>query len=270
MRNWLVGVWVGVIASIFVGAYVLVFGSRPTSTNPEDWAHFATYLSGTVGVTAVLGTLYAVVRTLGQQQALIDSQDELLKNQVEQLSALKDKNKEDAKVRKVDLAHKYAIEIFPIMLKDALTDMERSILFEADGVYQNAMDNLRSDNFYPENFKVGDFFKGGAVILLELAEERDDDTELLVKRIMGQPLYLINFSAMQISVDKDLFYYFESVMSDYWRVLECCAAYYQGLDENPSDIDAFGLLRLKRKPRSLELHAKNWYELGRLYRNKKC
>jgi hypothetical protein len=100
MKDWLVVVWVGVFVSIFVGAYILVFGSRPTSGDPEVWAHFATYLSGTVGVTAVLGTLFAVVRTLGQQQDLVDSQRVMLEKQEEQLEIEYEKKRYEESERK--------------------------------------------------------------------------------------------------------------------------------------------------------------------------
>lgn len=262
----LIIVWVVVVSSIFVVAFAFRFGGWPTSNDVSDWADFATYLSGTVGVTAIVGTLFAVVRTLGQQKALIKSQDELLNNQVEQLNALKEKNKEDAEVIKIELAHKYAMNIFPIMFEDARNDMERNITFEADGPYLDALNKLRSKDFNPEDYKVGDFFKGGAVLLLSMAEMRKNETDVLIKRIIGNPLYLINFSAMQVVVDKDLFYYFESAMGDYWRVLECCYAYYEGLNEKPHNINSFALLRLKRKPRNIELYARNWYELGCLYK----
>lgn len=93
MKDGLVGVLVAVAASIFVTAYILKFGSLQTSSDPSDWADFATYLSGTVGITAVLGTLFAVVRTLGQQQDLVESQRIMLEKQEEQLEF--EKNKEE-------------------------------------------------------------------------------------------------------------------------------------------------------------------------------
>lgn len=60
-----------VITSIVIGIYALNFHSHSISKKPEDWAHFATYLSGTVGVAAVIATLIVLVRTLTQQRELI-------------------------------------------------------------------------------------------------------------------------------------------------------------------------------------------------------
>ncbi|MBL1266257.1 MAG: hypothetical protein COA87_000535 [Halomonas sp.] len=73
---------VGGVAAFF---YINQFGANGFSKKSEDWANFATYISGTVGVAAVVATLIAFVITLRQQQDLVESQRVMLEKQKEQL-----------------------------------------------------------------------------------------------------------------------------------------------------------------------------------------
>lgn len=68
---------VGIVAIYF---YIDKFGANDFSNKPDNWASFATYISGTVGVAAVVATLAAFMITIKQQQALIHQQ----KTQIEQ------------------------------------------------------------------------------------------------------------------------------------------------------------------------------------------
>lgn len=123
----LIVVWVVVFTSIFIGAFFLKFGSWPTSDDPGDWADFATYLSGTVGVTAVVGTLFAIVRTLGQQQSLIDSQNDMLVKQDQQLELTQKQVDEEERRRQVELAYTSSFKIFPPLLDSLSKDLEQDL-----------------------------------------------------------------------------------------------------------------------------------------------
>ncbi|AQU84920.1 MULTISPECIES: hypothetical protein [unclassified Halomonas] len=107
-----------VIAAVAIGAYTFQFWGWPLSRNPSDWAHFATYLSGTVGVTAVVATLIVLVRTLGQQQALIDSQSKMLEKQEGQLKLTQQQVDGEESRRQVELAYNCAINIVPTMINE--------------------------------------------------------------------------------------------------------------------------------------------------------
>lgn len=123
----LIVVWVVAISSIFIGAFLLKFGDWPTSDDTSNWADFATYLSGTVGVTAVLGTLFAVVKTLGQQQALIDSQSDMLEKQEQQLALAKLQQDSEKERRNIELAYNSSLKIFPILIDKLKIDLEEQL-----------------------------------------------------------------------------------------------------------------------------------------------
>lgn len=127
----LIVVWVVVLTSIFLGAYFLKFGNWPTSNDPGDWAEFATYLSGTVGVTAVVGTLFAFVVTLRQQQKLIDSQDKMIVKQERQIKVSETQLKNEKSSREVEFAYQASINIFPMLLKS----IEKGFLVGGVGFY---------------------------------------------------------------------------------------------------------------------------------------
>lgn len=67
------------------GLYWWQFGAYKWSEDPSDWASFATYISGTIGVFVVASTLVVLVRTLDKQRDLIDSQNTMLEKQERQL-----------------------------------------------------------------------------------------------------------------------------------------------------------------------------------------
>lgn len=74
-----------VIGGVAIYCYVGKFGANGLSQKSEDWANFATYISGTVGVAAVVATLIAFVITLRQQQKLVESQEKVVSLQKNEL-----------------------------------------------------------------------------------------------------------------------------------------------------------------------------------------
>lgn len=78
------GVIIFTLGAIFF--YWLILGHLGLSRDPSDWADFATYLSGTVGVFVVASTLVVLVRTLSKQRDLIESQNVMLEKQDQQLA----------------------------------------------------------------------------------------------------------------------------------------------------------------------------------------
>lgn len=92
-NDWIFGE-VLLISAAFIIFYAVNFHGYRLSLKTEDWAHFATYLSGTVGVTAVVATLIVLVRTLGQQNLLIKNQEEQLEQSKNLLKVENEKTKE--------------------------------------------------------------------------------------------------------------------------------------------------------------------------------
>lgn len=82
---WALAIAVLIVAVVAVGAYAWNFRELSISTDTGKWADFATYLSGTVGVAAVVATLLAFVITLRQQQKLVDSQEKVVSLQKNEL-----------------------------------------------------------------------------------------------------------------------------------------------------------------------------------------
>jgi len=126
---WALAGGVLLVAIAAIGFYAWHFRELKLSTDTGDWADFATYLSGTVGVAAVVATLFAFVITLRQQQKLIDSQDNQLKVAKSQLL-------EEEKRRRKELAYNCAINIVPsiaIKLEQQL-DMTVSEFFKNNEV----------------------------------------------------------------------------------------------------------------------------------------
>lgn len=116
-NKWLIGVVIA-IAVMAIGFYVYRFWGKPLSADPGDWADFATYISGTVGVGAVVATLLAFVQTLGQQQALIESQDKMLDEQKNQIELTKIQNDELRKKHDIEVAYSNTKEVFPSLFSD--------------------------------------------------------------------------------------------------------------------------------------------------------
>ena len=125
------------IAGVAIGAYAFRFWGWPSVlTSPSDWAYFATYLSGTVGVTAVVATLIVLVRTLGQQEYLIESQSEMLNEQRRQIVLAEKQNDELSKNNKIDLAFKNTSTFFDFYLTEYSNSLKYEILpYTADKVF---------------------------------------------------------------------------------------------------------------------------------------
>lgn len=110
---WVLAIAVLIVAVVAVGAYAWNFRELSISTDSGKWADFATYLSGTVGVAAVVATLMAFVVTLRQQQKLVDSQDEMLKKQQTQIELAHKQLDEEVRRKEVEFSHSRAINVFP-------------------------------------------------------------------------------------------------------------------------------------------------------------
>tara|TARA_R110000850_G_scaffold149578_2_gene272034 strand:- start:221 stop:1063 length:843 start_codon:yes stop_codon:yes gene_type:complete len=244
MDNKLVGVLVAVFALIFVAAYVLVFGNNPTSTNPEDWAHFATYLSGTVGVTAVLGTLYAVVRTLGQQQALIDSQNDMLEKQERQLKLAQKQLDGEERRRQVELAYNSSLKIFPILMDNLKKNLsqEYSAFNRSE---QEIIEKIRESG-KRGSYRNYEFVRDIEDVYLVLLDVDDHSVYRFSERLFLKIDKIYLFMLDKVEIEEDLKEYFEIYLheeydyfSQYLHFFYCYHAYLIGCGQK--DYAAYGV-----------------------------
>lgn len=265
MKNKLVGMLVAIFAFIFVAAYILVFGSNPTSTDPEDWAYFATYLSGTVGVTAVLGTLYAVVRTLGHQQELIDSQNEIIRDQKKLISFSEQQLQFEKRKREVDLAYDNIKSLLPMMIdyiEVSLNEMvmpteSMKVVIRDRG--QGYSDYIRKDLFEHAN-RITNF----------LNEDTVGDVESYANMTLGPVIRTHLFLFQQLKVSPELFNVVDCQLDKrFARPLRspgfymlCVMAYYSGLGDDEFCEKGKRFLNMQTTFEGEDRKLVNWYELG--------
>lgn len=231
--KWL-AVMVGVVAAIAGGLYLYQFGSNGLSPKSEDWANFATYISGTVGVAAVVATLIAFVITLRQQKRLIDSQDEMLKEQRRQIVISEKQSNEVMRNNKIDLAFKSTSNFFDFYEREFNKGLQLTVL-----PYQNDGDlyNKFCYNFDNEHRNVIDLYHN-PLRLGEVFENSEIKPVLsYMKRVFKTVDSLYRFVCSQIELAPFLKDYFDiklSIDSSYDNkfYIHCYQAYLIGVDDN--------------------------------------
>ncbi|MEL7896034.1 hypothetical protein [Vreelandella neptunia] len=216
--RWL-AIGVGVIALLATGAYVYKFWGWPPSASDktQDWANFATYISGTVGVAAVVATLMAFVITLRQQKRLIDSQDEMIEKQEQQLDLARQQLDGEERRRKVELAYNCAVNIIPPVVKEL--ERQRALPLER---YFNKLDLIGDIPFEVDLFEtVGDMFKdeGSYQWLIEM----DRGWGACIGQCLTASAYRLGVLVSDcLHEARELEDYFRSIIgSDNFRVIEC-------------------------------------------------
>lgn len=264
-NKWL-AVGVVAVSAIAVGLYVYRFWGKPLSTDPGDWADFATYLSGTVGVAAVVATLLAFVKTLGQQQALIDSQDEMLIEQRRQITLTEKQNFELEKKHKIEISYSNVREIFPALV------LSLSAWRKCDmSPYSSKEPGLRS-NFllnFESNKRSADYLMINPLYLMNVfkASEPDEVKSYMVR--FFRPIdRLYCFMCQQISNSSILFEYFDSKLwvdeghDNTKFFFHCYQAYLVGRG-NRLYLEGAGFLELNSDYSDVSNDVlKGWQELG--------
>lgn len=83
---WFIGLGlVLMLAVLSILYYVYMFHSYELSKSPSDWAEFATYLSGTIGLCVISATLLMLIKTVKQQEVLISRQDDFIALEIEKM-----------------------------------------------------------------------------------------------------------------------------------------------------------------------------------------
>lgn len=256
--------------AIFFYVYHLQEGG--ISEKPEDWAYFATYLSGTVGVSAIVATLFAFVTTLSQHQDLIKSQNKMLDEQRTQISLLEEQNKAFEESRKLDLAYKNTTEIFPTLKKA----YENTLSFSAspiEDIEPVFFEKYRSKMPKHQN-RINDLIKTPSVILEMLRDCPARERKTYIKRSLRPIEAIYHFSCEQISHAPALYEYYEiellnisvsnNMTSEY--LLNIYQAFLIGKGDK-TYIQGVNFLGLNDDFSSKTDRFKNWQKIGELIKN---
>lgn len=187
------------------------------SPKSEDWANFATYISGTVGVAAVVATLMAFVKTLGQQQALIDSQNVMLEKQELQLKLAQQQVDGEERRRQVELAYNCAVNIIPSVIDELNKHMEMSV--------EDYLKNYRLEKYFPNVASVRTPVKH--FIEIDIARNwlkglDEGDQRIICMGILSTPFKLGRLVSDCLYVASELEDYFRAKIGyDNWQAIRC-------------------------------------------------
>lgn len=265
--DWIFGE-VLIISTAFIIAYGVNFHGQGLSPKAEDWAYFATYLSGTVGVTAVVGTLIVLVRTLGHQKALIKSQDEMLQDQKKQLRFSEQQLKEAMAKEKRDIAFANIRDTLPLVLTGFKRSLELNFKPEEGGNVIIYFDSLNETGFH--DYKLKNVIKKLCCLNCFVESGRLDKSEFnnYAVQVLGNARHLCDFLVENLEMSKSLFYAADALLSQvvdengwtYWDYIECNLAFLSGYDEDYPKKPYCRLLRERKsyfhssKPQLIEFH----------------
>ncbi len=208
-----VNVWivicVAIVSLMAIGFYAINFWGSPISDDTSAWADFSTYVSGTVGVAAVVGTLMAFVITLRQQQRLIDSQEEMLIEQRVQISIMKKQGEELKKKNKIDIAYSSTAALFPDFCKNFELSIERGVsVFSKERELSVAFDELG----YSKSFVRSTMLNSPNKLLSVAHMVRVGELESYVGRVFENINRLYCFMVRQVEAAPELKFYFENYL----------------------------------------------------------
>lgn len=265
--DWIFGE-VLVISAVFIIAYAVNFHGQWFSPKTEDWAYFATYLSGTVGVTAVVATLIVLVRTLGQQQALIDSQDEILKAQNAHINLTEKQLKSEDDRRKVELAYNKVLKIFPAFFGTISPYVDS--YFYPNKSEEDMYDDL-IDRFKLMDLKVDNFFDQPQLVYEVLAKYDMLIVYIFMERFFSRFYKIYRFMLDNASIDLDMREYFDIYLSDsiqngrdYYFYFLCYHAYLSGGKQNDLAKAGSKYLGLPSNYEDGQEIFRVWYGIGKL------
>ncbi|MGO2242242.1 MAG: hypothetical protein ACTH5D_10845 [Halomonas sp.] len=243
--NWLLIAIVVVVGAAAIYLYADKFGANGFSKKTEDWANFATYISGTVGVAAVVATLMAFVKTLGQQQKLIDSQDELISDQKKQLKLSEAQLFEAIAKEKRDIAFANIRDVLPLILAGFKRSLEFRLEPPVGSSAKVFLDELNVGDFH--DYKLKNVIKKLCSLngFVENGKIDKSDFRNYVVQLFGNTQHLCNFLVENLAQSESLFYASDALLSEvvddkgwtYWdyiqRNLAFLSGHLDGYDEMP-------------------------------------
>lgn len=259
-----------IISTAFIIAYAVNFYDQGFSPKSEDWAHFATYLSGTVGVTAVVGTLVVLVKTLSHQQDLIDSQDKMLKKQEKQIKISKRQLESENARREIELAHNSAVMVFPVLIDRFKSDLNNYLSFSEDE--EEVIEEIKRSLMRFDG-KIGDFFFRSEELLV-VFEKFDQKVVLgIVEGVFSCTDKVYFFAASHLKITRDLTEFFYIYMhedinsiSQCYEYMTCYHAFLMGREEKRYTKMGVKHLGLPSSYDESADYYLGWYRIGQLLR----
>lgn len=225
LPHWLIVCGFLVVSGIAVLTYASNFGALDLSSKPEDWAHFGTYLSGTVGVAAVIATLAALVVTLRHQQRLIDQQEELIKQQENQIS------QQDSHQKKLE-AYNKAEKFFPTLLDECRKDLDTAVTPRLELMGYTV---IKSEFVNPYSDFISLFSK--RLMPPNLVSAESAYISSVYGGFMAKWYRLAQFVGECVRDARELEDYFKSALEDEVMVLRCVLLYQKSfLGDEPCDL----------------------------------
>ena len=262
---WALALGVFLVAAIAVCAYAWNFRQLTISKDTANWADFATYLSGTVGVAAVVATLIAFVITLRQQKQLIDSQESMLNDHKRQIYLTEEKHK-------IEKAYQTAKDIFPLMVTNVKLSLQlpHYIIIhdsEADCFVHYSSDSMH--DFFDMNDDL--FYK----IKKSIEGSSDDHKKVIIESFSGVGA-IYNMISECFETSNDYVYFFDSWLAKDFGFdmpgifyVECVSSFYQGLGEDKPEWLS-KLIGYKRPVFLTSTYKKVllWQQIGEMIKNK--
>ncbi|MGQ7247194.1 hypothetical protein ACUN9Y_07635 [Halomonas sp. V046] len=197
---------------ISLGAYTLRFHESEWSRETANWAHFSTYISGTVGVAIVFATLAALIKTLNQQSELIEQQDNMI------LLQKKQSNLQDKHQTKIE-AYSRVEKILPKII-NARNMETHSIVFDVMKEKYPAY----TTQYFPRKMPLHDFFCEGS-ITYPRSIGKDLFFDYFWKEYLHKIYNLAEFTANCIEDAKDLEPHIRDQTRDFDVAMACALAY---------------------------------------------
>ncbi|WP_447529818.1 hypothetical protein [Vreelandella sp. TE19] len=248
-----------VIATAAIGIYALNFHNHKISSNPGDWAHFATYLSGTVGVAAVVATLIVLVRTFSEQRALIKSQDEQLLLSKQQLDLAYSKNL-------VDRAYQTSLDILPFMTENLLHKSQ--FKFPHYLSFHQAKGGNCAKYMQNKTYFVASRTPQLLLYAIENEELSFKDILIFVPYFFKEVVNICDFAFERISISPEIYYIFDSQLSktvseeyDLWFYVKCYYAFKKGVGDDSFCLKAEKFFYLEEN--AFNHSEQFWFNLGR-------
>ena len=262
---------VAVVGGMAAYFYIDQFGSNGFSEKPEDWAHFATYISGTVGVAAVVATLLAFVITLRQQQDLVTSQRVMLAKQEDQIELIEQQLDEEQERRDIELAYNRSLNIFPALVDALKVDLKKEVyLYEGESDLHNDISAVIKKMC----FDISDLFDN-KINMSEVFFNYDKDLVFnFVERLFSNVEVVYVFVCENIRVSEDLKAFFDSYLNQeigygekLYIYLYFYHAYLLGCEQHKYAQFGVDFLNFPDSGSFLKDKEKEWFDIGMYVRD---
>lgn len=220
----------------------------------------------------MVGTLLAFVKTLGQQQALIDSQDLMLQEQRRQIELVEEQNRSFEENNRLDHAYSNAKEISPVLI-DSFEDWTTDLICPSEESEPSLHGGIASV-FGSRGVEVNRVFSRPGTIFLSLSQAPSEEVSTFLNRFF-RPLEIIyRFACDQIKVSPELKTYFEAkLLSKFLEgvgvkfYFHCYQAFLVGRNDDLYLKGAYCFDLEKDYSEVSNLNLRKWQEIGELLKS---